>query len=124
MRPENDSQSEGRVLDLDVIAELRELGGDDDPGLLLELIETFIEDAPRLLAEMERAFEDSDLERMERAAHTLKSSSASMGGLVLCGVCSEMEAAAREGDTQVYQLETARCRSAFRVFEAALRALD
>ena len=43
------------VLDSRVIQELRELGGEDDPGLLAELIQMFLEDAPGRITAIEKA---------------------------------------------------------------------
>jgi len=123
MSIESDPPQPETVINLTVIDDLRELGGDEDPGLVFDLIETFLEDAPRHLREMIRAFDEGDLDRMQRAAHTLKSSSASMGGIALHEVCRDMETAARGGDTRTYHRLTDTCHEAFREFEQALRAV-
>ena len=118
-----DPDQETEIINLAVIEELRELGGEDEPGLLLELIEIFLSDAPNYLREMTRAFDDGDLKRMERAAHTLKSSSANMGSTVLRELCLWMEDAARRGDSETYQQLTEPCSIAYREFEGALRKI-
>ena len=124
MSVESEPPQPDPVINLSVIEELRGLGGDEDPGLVLELIETFLDDAPRHRGEMIRAHDEGDLVRMQRAAHTLKSSSASMGSIALRQLCREMEAAAREGDAETYHRLTDPCHGAFRNFVQALRAVE
>jgi len=123
MNPPDDSQQTHAVLDLSVIEELRELGGEEEPDLVLELIGIFLEDTPKRLAEMTSALEEGNLEGMLRAAHTLKSSAANMGGLALRDVCIEMERTAKAGERDEYQRLTAECQSAFAEFEKALGKL-
>jgi HPt (histidine-containing phosphotransfer) domain-containing protein len=85
-------------LDARVLDSLRELGGDDDPGLLNELIGIFLEDAPLRMKDIETALRNGDIKLLERAAHTLKSSSANIGALGLAGICRRMEDLARAQD--------------------------
>jgi HPt (histidine-containing phosphotransfer) domain-containing protein len=84
-------------IDPDVIEGLRELGGDDEPELLAELIEIFLRDAPQRIGEIERGLRTSDIALLERASHTLKSSSANIGALGLSELCRRIERSAREG---------------------------
>lgn len=95
MNDTHDNES-GGVLDMQVIQGLRELGGDDDPGLVLELIEMFLLDAPTRMKEIETSLANGDIKTLERAAHTLKSSCANIGAVKLSGICKEMEARARQ----------------------------
>jgi len=89
------------ILDLDVIASLRELGGEDDPGLLLELVGLFLTDAPTYVSEIVTGFEGSDLARVQRASHTLKSSSANMGAMGLSGLARTIEGVAKTADMEL-----------------------
>ncbi len=57
---------------LDKTAILDRVGGDVD--LLKEIVALFLEDSPRLLAEIREAFQNGNPELMSRAAHTLKGS--------------------------------------------------
>jgi HPt (histidine-containing phosphotransfer) domain-containing protein len=83
-------------IDPNVIEGLRELGGTDEPELLGELIELFLGDAPRRIEELERGLRTGDLDLLERASHTLKSSSANIGALGLSELCRRIERCARE----------------------------
>jgi len=109
------------TLDSQVIESLRELGGDDDPGLVGELIELFLEDAPKHLQSMVSSLESGDLEVMTRAAHTLKSSSANIGGLHLGDVCAAMENAARQEDLVGFRELISVCQNAFAELTESLR---
>jgi HPt (histidine-containing phosphotransfer) domain-containing protein len=62
-----------------------------------ELIGLFLEDTPNLLAKMGEAVGQGDGERLQAAAHTLKSSSASLGAMGLSALCRELEVMGRAG---------------------------
>jgi len=83
------------VLDMRVIQDLRDLGGDDDPGLLAELVGMFLQDAPQRIREIETSLENGDIKTLERAAHTLKSSCANIGAPALSAICRQIEDLAR-----------------------------
>jgi len=87
-------------IDPAVIEALRELGGAEDPGLLVELIDLYLQDAPQRMAEIEQSLASGDWKLLERAAHTLKSASANIGALALSEVCRELECQARRRDPQ------------------------
>lgn len=95
------------ILDMAVIDSLKELGGEDDPGLLNELIDLFLADAPTYMGMLQEALQCGDPAAMERAAHTLKSSSANIGAFQLSELCRELEAAGKQGcisgSTAIYQ---------------------
>ena len=83
------------ILDMRVIATLKELGGDDEPDLVIELIGLFLQDAPLRMKEIESSLQSGDIALLERAAHTLKSSSANIGAARLSASCKSMEELAR-----------------------------
>lgn len=83
------------VLDPRIIQDLRELGGADDPELLNELVGLFLADAPARIRDIENGITSGDVKTVERAAHTLKSSSANIGAMSLSAICRQIEDAAR-----------------------------
>lgn len=87
----NDSTPSSSVLDLSVITGLKELGGDDEPGLFMELVDIFLEDSAKQLAHLEQALSKRDVKTLERVAHTLKSSCANLGAVEMSRLCFEME---------------------------------
>ena len=79
------------VLDHDMLEELQEIAGDETA----RIIGLFLEDAPRLIAQLETGSATPDLELMRDAAHTLKSSSANVGALALSAAAKRIELGAR-----------------------------
>lgn len=111
------------ALDMRVIADLRELGGEDDPNLLTELIDMFLTDAPARIREVETSLANGDIKTLERAAHTLKSSSANIGAMGLSAVCKRIEELARAQNGAAIAPLLADTTQSFAEAEAALRAL-
>ena len=87
-------QEETSDVSLATLQHLKELTGSDDPEMLAELLQMYLDDAPTQLAAMEEALANQDLETLERAAHTLKSSSYTMGAIAFSEQCAELEHAA------------------------------
>ena len=80
---------------LDQIAELDPAG---DGRLVVDIIETFVDNARLLLDELDDASTTADVARVTAASHSLKSSSANVGALRLARICSAVEKSARAGD--------------------------
>jgi HPt (histidine-containing phosphotransfer) domain-containing protein len=110
-------------LDHGVIEGLRELGGAEDPGLLVELIDLYLSDAPQRMAEIEESLASGNWSLLERAAHTLKSASANIGALGLSELCKELECQARKRDPQVCSSLYRRSAADLVRVESALRKL-
>lgn len=60
--------------------ELQATAGEE---FVAELVETFLEEAPQMLAELRAALKDADADRFRRAAHSLKSNSLTFGAATL-----------------------------------------
>lgn len=86
------------TLDREVIRSLKELGGDDDPGLFEELVNLFLDDTPPRIQELNSALTSGDAHRLERAAHALKSSTANLGAMALSELFREIEQAGKRAD--------------------------
>ena len=78
------------VLDPAAINGMREMVGGDDE-FLADLIDTFLKDAPQMLADMRQALETGDAAVLRRVAHSLKSNSDSFGATALGELCRELE---------------------------------
>jgi HPt (histidine-containing phosphotransfer) domain-containing protein len=87
----------GPILDAETLCALVELGGEDDPGLLEELVGLFVDDAGRRVAGILAALDRGDVETVARAAHALKSASANLGAFGFSSACRELETQARQG---------------------------
>lgn len=79
------------ILDPAALEGLREIGGEE---FLDDLVDTFLADAPPLLA----ALRGRDPDEVRRAAHTLKSNGATFGATRFSESCRELEALARDGN--------------------------
>jgi len=79
---------------------LHTLGDPSDPEsaeFILDLIDSYLEDTPPLLAEITTALETTDLAKLEHNAHTLKSISFSIGAIQLGNICKQLESIGRVG---------------------------
>lgn len=85
------------AVDLAVLAGFEEIQAEGEPDLVVELINLYLEDAPRKLAVMLEAAAGADEESLRRAAHSLKGSSASLGAFGAASLCAELERADRAG---------------------------
>jgi histidine phosphotransfer protein HptB len=77
-------------LDLKALDDLRALNP-DDPSFLRELIQIYLDDSPKQIAEIESALAAGDALKLTRAAHSLKGSSANFGAAPLRAVAEKVE---------------------------------
>jgi CheY-like chemotaxis protein len=70
-----------------------------EPGFLDSLLAIFLRDTPARVAEMERSLAAGDAVSFRRAAHSLKSSAASLGGARVEAVAARMERLSTESGT-------------------------
>ncbi len=92
--PDNGQQ----VIDLAVLAGIREFQEVGEPDLLGELVSLFFKSTPGELSQLKLALEQVKPEKVQTVAHTLKSSSASLGAKRLAQYFNELEAAGKAGD--------------------------
>lgn len=85
------------AIDPAAFARLADITG-DDPAFLAELVDTYLEDGAAQVAALRAAAAAGDIAALVRPAHTLKSSSASIGAIALAEHCRALEADARAGD--------------------------
>jgi HPt (histidine-containing phosphotransfer) domain-containing protein len=109
------------ILDDAVIAELREsTGGDDD--FVRELVEAYVSEATGYLAAMTAAAAAGDPAAIVLPAHTLKSSSATLGAMRLASISRGIEEAGRAGRTDDLAADVERARTTWTGTLAALTA--
>jgi len=76
------------LIDIATFRALQEAAGRD---FVTELVGTFLEEAPGMLAELRDAHAKSDAERFRRTAHSLKSNCNTFGALSLGAMARELE---------------------------------
>lgn len=87
------------VLDEGALGKLRELDPDGRAGIVARVMRTYEQSLSKTLAALAQASGSMDQVAIRHHAHTLKSSSASIGALALSGLCAQAEAMARESRT-------------------------
>jgi CheY-like chemotaxis protein len=108
------------VVDRSLLHQLqKDLGGAET---LRYVIRTFLEATPGLLTVLRDAAAQGDAAAIQRAAHTLKGSSATLGALGLSGRCEELERFGRTGDVQVARSMVAVVEALYGAVELALKA--
>lgn len=118
--PHRPSDTATTVLDAGALARLRELDPDGRHGVVQRVLTAFEASLTRMQVQLAAERGTPDAEVVKGVAHTLKSSSASVGALGLAQACAALERGLREGtvadlDAEVHGL--------LLEAEAALRAV-
>jgi signal transduction histidine kinase/DNA-binding response OmpR family regulator/HPt (histidine-containing phosphotransfer) domain-containing protein len=87
---------EAAVLDPTALENLLSVVGGEF-SYLAELIDSFLEDAPQLLTELNQFIEDEDAAGVRRVAHSLKSNGADFGATNFSKLCKELEMMGKSG---------------------------
>ncbi len=75
-------------IDLAIFSELKEATGDE---FAAELVATFIDEAPGMIAELKAAADASDADGYRRAAHSIKSNASTFGAMTLAELAKAVE---------------------------------
>jgi len=75
-------------IDAATFAELQDTAGAE---FVSELVGTFLEEAPQMLAELRAAMADASADRFRRAAHSIKSNANTFGALRLGEMARQLE---------------------------------
>lgn len=94
----NNRQEGSGVIDVSVLDKIRAMETDRTPNIVDKLIEMFQEDTPKIIHAVHEAVASGDPASARRALHTLKSSSANLGGKGLSDLCARMEHMAKDKD--------------------------
>jgi HPt (histidine-containing phosphotransfer) domain-containing protein len=103
------------------VATLQNLVATTDRAFVLELIEAFLEDGREQIEAMRRSLAGGDVPSFQRAAHSLKSSSANLGALELSAQAKELEMLAKAGDLTAAPAKLEDVAAAFPAVEQSLR---
>lgn len=94
--PANPPEAPG--LDRQALARLQELDPDGRHGVVQRVLQAFETSLTRMLVQLQGELGAQHADVVATVAHTLKSSSASVGALSLSRACAEVEAKLRGGD--------------------------
>jgi two-component system, sensor histidine kinase len=108
---------EARVIDATVLKDIMALGR---PALLDSLIDLYLQHSPSLMNSIEAVARDERAPGLGDALHTLKSSTANLGGTRLAALLKECEALVNEGGIDAARAALARVSTVYREFCEAL----
>ena len=100
----------GGLVDESILGELQEMAQSDGAGMVRELIDLFLDNAPPRIAQIQASL--ADPAKLSFHAHALKSMSLNLGCKLVVELSQQLEQLGRSGETQaapelVAQLETA-----------------
>ncbi len=81
------------IIDQTTFNELKQMSGAE---FINELIDTFLDDAPKMTHELRSALDANDADSFRRAAHSLKSNAATFGASQLAEQAKELERLGKE----------------------------
>ena len=110
----------GKPIDPAVYAELQATAGRE---FAAELADTFLAEAPRMLAELRGARTEGNAERFRRAAHSLKSNATTFGATRLAAQARELELKGLDADAARDEAALLALEAEHGQVAAALRAL-
>jgi len=116
------STGDGAVIDMGAIENLQEIIG-SDPALLVEMIDSYLETTPPLLAKLNQGLSDGDAAAFRLAAHTLKSSSADFGATTLSKLSAQLEKIGKAGTLDGAAPLVAQAQTIYQQVEVALTDL-
>jgi two-component system sensor histidine kinase/response regulator len=79
------------AVDLAVLASYDEAQIEGEPDFVVELIDLYLDEVPRLFASLHAAIENNDRATAKRNAHSLRGSSANLGVMLIAFVAGELE---------------------------------
>ncbi len=78
-------------IDRNVLNTLRDLQVEGEPDFIEKIITVYSASSAPLVAELQQAFAQKDFKAVQKSAHSLKSSSATVGATTLSKLCKELE---------------------------------
>jgi CheY-like chemotaxis protein/HPt (histidine-containing phosphotransfer) domain-containing protein len=111
----------GNLLDQSLMAELRAIPPANGAGMLGELVDLFLENAPQRIAQINQFL--SDPQKMAFHAHALKSMSLNLGASKMAGLCQKLEELAHSGNEEGVAKLSRELDKTFRLTQAELLSL-
>ncbi|MCK5195497.1 MAG: response regulator [Desulfobulbaceae bacterium] len=88
---EQTEEDERPALDLSKLSILHELQAEGEPSIVGLIVSTYLADTEPLISLLGETFESGDLEQLQRIAHSLKSSSANVGAMIVSALSKDLE---------------------------------
>ena len=101
----------------------RDVMGEEAEEFIADLIDTYIRNSSELLRDLRQSLNAKDVAACQRASHTLKSTSATLGVTVLTTLSAEVEAISESGSLNGVEEKIARMEAIYPQVKAALLAM-
>ena len=85
------------VLDIQALESIQMIKSSDG-GLLNKLIALYLEESPMLISQIAEGIKNSDVGQVLASAHSLKSTSATLGAMALSDLARQIETMARQSE--------------------------
>ena len=108
------------IIDLNTLSELKTTVG---PEFIGELVDTYLEETPRLIEELGLHLDKQDAVAFGRTAHSIKSSSASLGALEFAALAKELELMGKAGNLTGAEAKVEQLKMDYGKVERALKEL-
>lgn len=92
------------MLDLEVLSAFDKVKSDDGSDVVIELIDLYLQSTSQSINTMVKAAREGEWALLQRAAHTLKGSSSTLGVRQVAKICRNLEGAFLTPDRDVYAL--------------------
>ena len=76
------------IIDSSALDSYRDFMGEEADAFIAEVIGSFLDSGPKLVSNLEEAWESNNQEALVRAAHMLKSNSATLGATLLADLAA------------------------------------
>ena len=118
-----DAEPDAGVLDAQALERLRELDPNGENHLMERVVSAFDSSVARLMPQLQDALDTNELGGIRHVAHTLKSSSASIGAMKLSRMCSDVESRARHEQTEGMADRIAQLQAEVEIVRVALKRI-
>ena len=109
-----------KAVNPETLTHLQELQSEDDPDLVARLVGIFLESTPPILDKIRKAVQEENAAEIQAQAHSLKSSSASLGAEALSAACKELEMLGRHRGIKFAKTKFAEVEGLYRSAEVEL----
>jgi len=109
------------AIDVKVLQSFRNMVGEKADLVLAEMIDCYLEDAPKLISAIAQAVAQGDATQLRHASHTLKSSSATLGAMTLSHLCKKLEVMSRAGNSEYAEDHLPQLEAEYKRVRAALQ---
>jgi HPt (histidine-containing phosphotransfer) domain-containing protein len=111
------------MIDITMIDAIRDLQSEEDPDVLASIVSLFLEGMPERLASLKAAIEAGVAKKVQAEAHSMKSSTASLGAAQMSALSRQLEMMGASGQLSEAAATFQKLEAEWSAVQAELRAL-